>query len=60
MYVFRHTHASLLYKANIPIKETQERIGHSNVKMTLNIYTYLSKDQRDKTANHFAEFMNEI
>jgi hypothetical protein len=30
------------------------------VKTTLNIYTHLSKDQRDKTANRFAEFMNEI
>ncbi|EMF0500445.1 site-specific integrase [Enterococcus hirae] len=57
---FRHTHASLLYKANIPIKEAQERLGHSNVKTTLNIYTHLSKDQRDKTASRFAEFMNEI
>ena len=60
MHGFRHTHASLLYKAKIPIKEAQERLGHSNVKTTLNIYTHLSKDQRDKTANRFAEFMNEI
>jgi hypothetical protein len=30
------------------------------VKTTLNINTHLTKDQRDKTAKRFSEFMNEI
>lgn len=60
MYGFRQTHASLLYKADIPIKKAQARLGHSNVKTTLNIYTQLSTEQRDKPAHRFTELLHKL
>ncbi|EGP5127921.1 site-specific integrase [Enterococcus faecium] len=55
---FRHTHASLLYLSGINLKEAQERLGHSNVKTTLNVYTHLSDKQREQTVDKLIEFMN--
>ncbi|WP_251574765.1 tyrosine-type recombinase/integrase [Paenibacillus sp. MER TA 81-3] len=34
----RHTHASLLFEAGASIKEVLERLGHSDIKMTMNIF----------------------
>lgn len=33
----RHTHCSLLFEAGASIKEVQNRLGHSDVKTTLDI-----------------------
>ena len=33
-----HTHTSLLIEANVHIKETQERLGHSDINTTMDIY----------------------
>ncbi|BFH16942.1 site-specific integrase [Paenibacillus melissococcoides] len=53
----RHTHASLLFEAGASIKEVQERLGHSNSKMTMDIYTHLTKTVKERTATLFGEFM---
>lgn len=37
---FRHTHCSLLFEAGATVKEVQDRLGHSDIKTTLNIYTH--------------------
>ncbi|MFW5437080.1 tyrosine-type recombinase/integrase [Paenibacillus apiarius] len=53
----RHTHASLLFEAGASIKEVQERLGHSDSKMTMDIYTHVTKAVKEKTATLFGEFM---
>lgn len=53
----RHTHASLLFEAGASIKEVQERLGHSDIKMTMNIYTHVTKTIKEKTAARFEKFM---
>ena len=37
----RHTHASQLLAANVPIKVVSERLGHRDVKTTLDLYQHL-------------------
>jgi integrase len=44
----RHTHASLLFESGASIKDVQKRLGHTNVKVTLDIYTHVTKDADDK------------
>ncbi|QDX91426.1 site-specific integrase [Brevibacillus laterosporus] len=53
----RHTHASLLFEANASIKEVQERLGHTDIKMTMNIYTHVTKSVKEQTANKFLHFL---
>lgn len=53
----RHTHASLLFEAGANIKEVQERLGHSDIKMTMNIYTHVTDNLKEKTAERFQRYL---
>lgn len=54
---FRHTHCSLLFELGATIKEVQERMGHTDIKTTMNIYAHLTDHKLEETANKFASFM---
>lgn len=43
-HILRHTYATTLFKAGVDIKTAQRLLGHTNVKMTLDIYTHLETD----------------
>ena len=53
----RHTHCSLLFEAGIPMEEVKERLGHSSIQTTMDIYTHITDNRKNDTANKFAEFM---
>lgn len=53
----RHTHASLLFEAGASIKEVQERLGHSDIQMTMNIYTHVTDDLKEQTAEKFQRYI---
>ncbi|GAA0470479.1 tyrosine-type recombinase/integrase [Alkalibacillus silvisoli] len=55
---FRHTHASLLISAQASANEVKERLGHADIRTTLNTYVHLMKEDKLETANKFHEFMN--
>ncbi|EMF0060211.1 site-specific integrase [Enterococcus hirae] len=55
---FRHTHCSLLFEAGLSIKEVQERLGHSDIHTTMNIYTHVTKKQKERSADKFAAYLN--
>ena len=55
---FRHTHCSLLLEAGTPIKEVQERMGHTDIKTTMNVYAHVTNKKREETGNRFAQFMS--
>lgn len=57
-HAFRHTHASLLLNAGISYKELQYRLGHSNIAMTLDTYSHLSKDKEKEAVSYFEKAMN--
>jgi len=42
----RHTHATLLMAKGINVKIVQERLGHSNISMTLDTYSHLTPDMQ--------------
>ncbi|MEK4800681.1 tyrosine-type recombinase/integrase [Oceanobacillus sp. FSL K6-0118] len=52
---FRHTHTSLLIEAGAGIKEIQERLGHSDINTTMNIYAHMTKNIEEKTSQKFSE-----
>ena len=59
-HMFRHTHVALLVEAGVPIKVISERLGHSKIDTTLNIYTHVTEnmklDLRTKLNNLCADF----
>ena len=46
----RHTHATLLIFNGENIKVVSERLGHSNIGITLNTYTHVMNDMKNNTA----------
>jgi integrase len=41
MHALRHTHATLMLKAGVPLKVAQERLGHASIVMTGDIYSHV-------------------
>ncbi len=54
----RHTHCSILFEAGANVKQIQLRMGHSNIKTTLNIYTHLSKNKKSETIDLYSKYLN--
>lgn len=47
----RHTNATMMYKSGVKTKVMQERLGHSNISTTLDIYTHLFKEDQEEVIN---------
>lgn len=45
-HMFRHTHVALLIESGVPIKVISQRLGHSDIKTTLSIYTHVTKNMK--------------
>lgn len=41
-HVFRHSHVSLLVEMGLPLKVIMQRVGHTDEKMTTQIYTHIT------------------
>lgn len=48
LHEFRHSHATLLVSKKIMIKEVSRRLGHSNCKITLDVYTHATKEHEKR------------
>ena len=56
----RHQFATFLYDAGVDVKSAQKILGHSNVTTTMNIYTHLSQERKDDSANKIESFFKQI
>ena len=52
---FRHSHASLLLSSGVPITVISQRLGHSDINMTLNTYSHLIPNDVNKAINIIEE-----
>lgn len=57
-HVVRHTHCSLLFEADASIKEVQDRLGHSDIKTTMDIYTHVTEKAKSEAAKKFSNYMD--
>ena len=53
----RHTSASVLFSMDVKPKVIQERLGHSKIGTTLDIYTHLLKNEDETAAANFDSFL---
>ena len=58
LHGFRHTHASMLYEAGAYHKEVQERMGHANIKTTMDTYTHIPSSKKEETTQKLSKYIN--
>lgn len=54
-HIFRHSHISYLAESGMPIKAIMDRVGHSNAKMTLEIYSHTTSNMEQKIVEQLDE-----
>ena len=59
LHDLRHTHATLMLKAGIHPKIASERLGHSNIGITLNTYSHVLPGLQEATAEIFDKVLDE-
>jgi len=55
----RHTHASLMLKQGVHPKIIQERPGHANIQVTLDIYSHVAPGLQAAAALKFDEMVTQ-
>ena len=50
----RHTHATILMELGVPPKVVQERLGHSTITTTMNIYSHVTPTMQKNAVEQFA------
>nr|WP_255287089.1 site-specific integrase [Bacillus cereus] len=57
LHGFRHTHAVHLLQIGANIKYVSERLGHSSIDMTANVYLHITKSIEETAVNQYDEFL---
>lgn len=57
LHDLRHTHASLLLKAGIPVKVVSERLGHASVAFTMQVYQHVLPGMQADAAARFSKIV---
>jgi integrase len=57
MHDLRHTHATLLLKAGVPVKVVSERLGHSTPAFTMSVYQHVLPGMQAEAAATFARLL---
>jgi integrase len=55
----RHTAATLMLEQGVHPKVVQERLGHSNIQMTMNLYSHVSESMGQQAAEALAGAIGE-
>lgn len=53
----RHTHATLLLESGVHAKVVQERLGHSTITTTLNIYSHVTPTMQEDALKRFGDYL---
>ena len=53
----RHTHATLMLKADVPVHVVSQRLGHANAAMTLNVYAHVLPGMQAEAATRVASLI---
>lgn len=57
LHDLRHIHATLLLQANVPIKVVSERLGHSSVAFTMQVYQHVLPGMQADAAATFGDIV---
>lgn len=54
----RHTYATRLFEADVPVKTVQALMGHSDITTTMNIYTHVTQNVKSKAVDKINDIFN--
>jgi integrase len=57
LHDLRHTHATILLKAGVPVKVVSERLGHANPAFTITVYQHVMPGMQADAANVFSDLV---
>lgn len=57
LYDLRHTHATLLLAAGVPVHVVSRRLGHKSAKMTLDVYSHVLPGQQEEAVSRLEQFL---
>lgn len=57
VYDLRHTHATLMLSAGVPVKVVSERLGHASAVMTLNVYAHVLSGEQEDAVSRLEAYM---
>jgi integrase len=55
----RHTHATLLLTAGVPVKVVSERLGHASVAFTMTVYQHVLPGMQAEAADTFSALIGD-
>jgi len=58
-HMLRHTYATMLFDAGVDVKSAQRFLGHTDVEVTLSIYTHLTKFKEEQAIQKLDEHIGE-
>jgi integrase len=58
LHGLRHSHATLLLQAGVPIKVVSARLGHAEIQMTLDLYTHVLPAMDEDAVAGFTELVD--
>jgi integrase len=50
----------LLIEAGVGIKEIQQRLGHTDINTTMNIYAHMTANMEERASEKFSDLMKNI
>ncbi|MCY8354570.1 site-specific integrase [Bacillus haynesii] len=59
-HTLRHTHISMLTEAGVDLKEIMERVGHTDMRTTIEIYTHVTNKMKKETSNKMKCYLQGI
>ena len=60
LHDLRHTHASLLIRAGVPMKVVQEGLGHASILTTMDLYAHIMPGMQEEAAQKLGETLESI
>jgi integrase len=54
----RHTFATALFEAGVPVKAAQYYLGHADIRITLELYTHFTQEKERKTRGQIVGFLD--
>lgn len=57
-HMLRHTACTMMFEAGMDLPTVQAQIGHADSRMTLEVYTHISKQHRDSQTDRYDDYLS--